>query len=308
MASSPATTGIARRRNNLRRGIIAALVILCLGLFTVYFRESDDGALHGAQSTAASVISPVQEVATRAVEPFRDAWGWASSLKDARDRSASLETEVDRLRGEVVFSDVQAQRLDELEKLLGVEKLVDASKDLGGYEAKTSSVVTRSISPWWRSARVGIGSSDGVMRNSPVLAGSEQGAALVGIVTNVSSRSADVSFVTDGRTEVGGRIPDAGPYFGLLSSITPGQLQLSGIPKEAAVKTGQAVVTGGFGVKGLQSPYPPGVPVGVVTSVGPQEVDVDRTVQVTPYVDPRTLSYMTVLIPRSPEAIARAKG
>ena len=133
------------------------------------------------------MIAPVQEVATRAVEPFRDAWGWASSLKDARDRAASLETEVDRLRGEVVFSDVQAQRLDELEKLLGVEKLVDASKDLGGYEARTSSVVTRSISPWWRSARVGIGSSDGVMRNSPVLAGSEQGAALVGIVTNVSS-------------------------------------------------------------------------------------------------------------------------
>ena len=60
---------------------------------------------------------------------------------------------------------------------------------------------------------------------------------------------------------------------------------MSGIPKEAAVKTGQAVVTGGFGVKGLRSPYPPGIPVGAVTSVGTREVDVDRTVQVTPYVD-----------------------
>jgi rod shape-determining protein MreC len=308
MASSQATTGIARRRTNLRRGIIAALVILCLGLFTVYFRESDDGPLHGAQSAAASVISPVQEVATRAVEPFRDAWGWASSLKDARDRAATLQTEVDRLRGEAVFSDVQAQRLAELEQLLGVESLVDASAALGGYEPLTGAVVTRSVSPWWRSARIGVGSSDGVIRNAPVLAGSQQGAALVGLVTAVSSSSADVAFITDGRTEVGARIPDAGPYFGLLSSITPGQLRLTGIPKEAAVASGQAVVTGGFGVKGLQSPYPPGLPVGVVTSVGAQEVDVDRSVQVTPYVDPRTLSYMTVLVPRSPEAIARAKG
>ena len=65
---------------------------------------------------------------------------------------------------------------------------------------------------------------------------------------------------------------------------------MSGIPKEAAVKTGQAVVTGGFGVKGLRSPYPPGIPVGAVTSVGTREVDVDRTVQVTPYVDPRARS------------------
>ena len=48
--------------------------------------------------------------------------------------------------------------------------------------------------------------------------------------------------------------------------------------------------------------------MGAVTSVGTQEVDVDRTVQVTPYVDPRALSYLSVLVPRSPEAIARARG
>ena len=307
MASS-ATTGIARRRANVRRGVIAALVILCLAIFTGYFRESDEGPLHGAQSAAASVIAPVQEVATRAVEPFRDAWGWASSLKDARDRAAVLEREVELLRNEAVFSDVQAQRLAELEQLLEVEALVDASQNLGGYEAVSGLVISRSVSPWTRSGRVTVGRDDGVVRNSPVLAGSTQGAALVGLVTNVSADSADVAFITDGRTEVGARIPEAGPYPGLLESITPGQLRLTGIPKEAAVQQGQAVVTGSFGVRGLLSPYPPGLPVGVVTSVGTQEVDVDRTVQVTPFVDPRTLDHLSVLVPRSADAIARARG
>jgi rod shape-determining protein MreC len=307
MASS-ATTGIARRRANVRRGVIAALAILCLAIFTGYFRESDEGPLHGAQSAAASVIAPVQEVATRAVEPFRDAWGWASSLKDARDRAAALEQEVEALRNEAVFSDVQAQRLAELEQLLEVEALVDASQNLGGYEAVSGLVISRSVSPWTRSGRVTVGRDDGVVRNSPVLAGSTQGAALVGLVTNVSADSADVAFITDGRTEVGARIPEAGPYPGLLESITPGQLRLTGIPKEAAVQQGQAVVTGSFGVRGLPSPYPPGLPVGVVTSVGTQEVDVDRTVQVTPFVDPRTLDHLSVLVPRSAEAIARARG
>ena len=90
-----------------------------------------------------------------------------------------------------------------------------------------------------------MGSSDGVIRNSPVLAGSQQGAALAGIVTNVSSslRGRRVHHV-DGRTEVGARIPDAGRYFGLLSSVTPGQLRMSGIPKEA-VKTARPSWTGG---------------------------------------------------------------
>ena len=50
MASTPATTGIARRRANLRRGIIAGLVILCLALFTVYFRESDEGHCTGPRA------------------------------------------------------------------------------------------------------------------------------------------------------------------------------------------------------------------------------------------------------------------
>jgi hypothetical protein len=46
----------------------------------------------------------------------------------------------------------------------------------------------------------------------------------------------------------------------------------------------------------------------VVTSVGTQEGDVERTVQVTPFVDPRTLDHLSVLVPRSAEAIARARG
>ena len=69
------------------------------------------------------------------------------------------------------------------------------------------------------------------MRNSPVVAGTGRGAALVGVVTAVSSNSADVAFITDGRTEVGATIPEAGNYPGLVQSTTPGQLQLTGVPR-----------------------------------------------------------------------------
>src|SRR5690554_2890646 len=141
--ASPASTGIARRRATVRRVVIAALAILCLALFTGYFRESDDGPLHGAQSAAASVVAPVQEVATKAVEPFRDAWGWVSSLKDARDRAARLEQEVDTLRAVAVDDAVRDRRLAELERHLGVEPMLDAGAKLGGYEPVTALIITR---------------------------------------------------------------------------------------------------------------------------------------------------------------------
>ena len=298
-----ANSGIARRRATFRRVTITALVLVCLALFTGYFREASGGPLHGAQSAAAGVVAPVQEVATRAVQPFRDAWGWAASLKDARDRAASLQGQVDELRAKQDDNLVRDQRLSQLEKLLGVE-----TAGINGYQPVTALVITRSVSPWYRSGRVNKGTDDGVRMNSPVVASGSAGAALVGIVTRASAHTADVSFITDGRTEVGAKIPQAGNFPGLLQSTVPGQLSLSGVPREAGVQQGQVVVTGGFSGRGLQSPYPPGIPVGQVTSVGGREVDVQQTVQVTPYVDARRLDYLVVLTPRSPEALQRAAG
>jgi cell shape-determining protein MreC len=306
--ASPGSTGIARRRANVRRGVIAALALLCLVIFTGYFRESDGGPLHDVQSGAAAVVSPIQDVASEAVAPFRDAWGWLSDLRDARDRASALQGEVDALRGAAVDNLVRDQRLDELEHLLEVEALVGAEGQLGGYEPVVGEVIARSFTDWYRFGRVDVGRSDGVLVNSPVVASSGRGAGLVGIVTEVRSGSADVAFITDGRTEVGATVPEAGNYPGLLQSLTPGQLRLVGVPREAALKEGQAVVTAGFGTRALPSPYPHGIPVGIVTSVGRKEVDVEYTVQVKPYVDARPLSHLVVLAPRSEAAKRRAAG
>lgn len=304
----PATSGIARRRATVRRGVIAVLAVVCLVIFTGYFREGSDGPLHGVQATSASVMAPVQEGATRAVQPFRDAWGWMTSLKDARDRAADLQLQNDVLQARAADNAARDQRLTELESLLGVDAMLDTGKELGGYRREVGLVIQRSWTDWYRSARVDVGSSSGVVRNSPVVAGTGTGAALVGYVTSVSSNSAAVAFLTDGRTEVGATIPEAGNFPGVLQSTTPGQLQLTGVPRAAGIQQGQTVVTSGFKVKNLLSVYPPGIPVGAVTSFGSQEVDVQQTVQVTPYVDARRLTYLAVLVPVSQKAKERAAG
>ena len=305
----PASSGIARRRTTVRRVVIAALVVVCLVIFTGYFRESTAGPFHSVQNGAASVVSPVQEVATRAVQPVRDAWGWISSLRDARDRAARLETENESLRAAAADNAVRDQKLQELESLQGVATTINAESSLkGDYKPVTGLIYARSVTDWYRSARIDVGSSQGVMRNSPVVAGNTRGAALVGVVTAVSGSSSEVSFITDGRTEVGASIPQAGNYQGLVQSTTPGDLQMTGIPSTAPVRLNQTVVTGGYSSMTLPSIYPRGIPIGLVTSVGSQEVDVQQTVQVTPFVDPRQLTYLVVLTPQSREAKRRATG
>lgn len=310
MAVVAGGTDIARRRAIVRRAIIAGLVIVCLVIFTGYFREGESGPLHGAQDVAAAVVAPVQEVATRAVQPVRDAWGWASSLRDARDRAAALETENEGLRASAAYNTVLAERVRQLEGMLGVEALLDPANGIGGYRPVTGLVHARSITDWYRSVRLTVGSAQGVVRNSPVVASDTRGAALVGIVTAVSRDTADVALITDGRTEISATVPAASSPPGLVRATAPGQLQLSGVPRSARIELNQEVVTSGGGSlsRDLPSLYPPGIPIGRVSSRGAQEVDVQQTVQVTPYLDPRELSYMTVLVPESREARLRASS
>ena len=74
-----------------RRLVVAALTVFSLALVTVYFRESDNGALHSVQSAGASDLRPFEVSAERIARPFRDAAGWFGGLIDAKSENAKLK-------------------------------------------------------------------------------------------------------------------------------------------------------------------------------------------------------------------------
>lgn len=298
----PGNTGAARRRANIRRAIIASLIILCLALFSGYFRESSTGPLHGAQSSAAGVMAPVQKITSRAMEPFRDGWNYLASWKDARDRADQLQAQVEELRAREVESLIRDDEYRQMEAAAGV------GDEVSGYRATRARIYARSQTAWDRTASINIGRSKGVVANSPVMAGSRRGDALVGVVVRARSNEADVAFITDRRTQVGAHIQGVASSQGLLQRLVPGQLRMSGVSRSAKVEEGQRVLTAGWNRAGLRSIYPRNLLVGVVTGAGSQEVDSRQTIQVTPLINPDDLVYVTVLVPESDEALRRAQG
>ena len=102
--------------------VAAVLVLVSLALITVYFRESDDGALHGAQRIGLSVAMPFEVAGERVARPFRDAWGWASDLVGAKDENEKLRKEVEELRQKLVQ---QQTAVSENEQLRALLKFVD---------------------------------------------------------------------------------------------------------------------------------------------------------------------------------------
>jgi rod shape-determining protein MreC len=296
-------TGPFRRRTYTRRLAIIGLALACLALFTFYFRESDSGPLHSVQDAAGGVVAPIQTVAARAIEPAQDAWTWTRDTNAARSRAADLEEENAKLRAELVAARAGDDRA---ETTRGIATAGSAfTRD---YERVPARVIAKSEPAWYERSRIDVGTSDGVVVNSPVIAPAEGGAALVGVVTAARSGSADVTYITDPQSRVGAIVVGAGNQPGILEATTSGQLKLEGVPRDAAVEEGQFVVTGGFSSLQLPSVYPPDLQIGQVTGVGSQETDIEQSIQVTPFVDTRSLREVVALAPASPRAVRRAQG
>ena len=77
---------------------MGGLVLLALVLVTLSFREDQDGPVSGAQAAAASALRPFQVAADRVAAPFRDVYGWAQGLVDARSDAERLQRENETLR------------------------------------------------------------------------------------------------------------------------------------------------------------------------------------------------------------------
>ncbi len=73
-----------------RRAALLIFVTLSIGLLTVYFGESASGGLHAIQRGAQEVLAPIEEGASRAFKPFRDAINWTGVVFDAKSVNEEL--------------------------------------------------------------------------------------------------------------------------------------------------------------------------------------------------------------------------
>ena len=74
-------------------------------------------------------------------------------------------------------------------------------------------------------------------------------------------------------------------------------LVLDNVDKDELVDPGNLVVTAGWTTRKLESLYPPGIPIGTVESVGQQDVDLYKRIQIAPLVNFDSLSDVIVLVP-----------
>jgi rod shape-determining protein MreC len=278
----------------LRARLVAvALVLVSVALITVYFRESEDGTLHSTQRIGLSVAMPFEVAGERIARPFRDAWGWASDLVGAKNENENLRKEVEALRQKVIENETAVGENDRLRALL---RYVDGPTFPKGFRSVSTRVVGRPPSAYNQEVLIAAGTSSGIQRNDPVV--TEDG--LVGLVTNVTSNGAEITLLTDQSSAVSAVVLESGAAGVVRHGPTDSSaLVLDRVAKEEFVEEGNLVVTAGWRSGKLESLYPRGIPIGTVKSVGQQDVDLYKRIQVAPLVNFDSLAEVIVLVPRN---------
>jgi rod shape-determining protein MreC len=268
-------------------------VLVSLALLTVYFRESSGGPLHGAQRIVVSVLTPFEAAAERVSRPFRDAYGWTADLFAAKGENAELRAEVSELRRQAILNQTAAQENEELRRLLQYR---DGPRFPEDYRAVATRVIIPPQNVFRQEAVVAAGSGDGVAVEDPVV--TEEG--LVGTVTEVTSSSAKVRLLTDQQSAASAFVPQTGAAGVVLRGSSTTSLILDQVEKEEAVEEGHIVVTAGSRSAQLESLFPRGVPICVVTSVSQRDTDSFKRIQCNPLVDFDSLHELIVLTRKGP--------
>ena len=276
---------MARKRAVRRRLLAAVLLLLSVGLLTLYFREAEGGPVHRAQDRGLTVLAPLQTGTARAIQPLRDGWNWIGDLFQAKSENARLKKEVVALRAGAAGAQATQAENDQLRDLIGMRQQVSSIYPKG-LRFVTARVIARSTTAWYSTVTVDAGSAQGVKEYDAVVSG--QG--LVGRVTSVTTDEAEVTLITDQSSYVNAMVlPERAQ--GLLAGSVTGDLSMQYVDKSAKVEQGQFVVTSGM----KRSIFIPGIPIGTVESVAQQEVELYQSVSVRPFVDFHTLDLVMVV-------------
>ena len=272
-----------------RRAALAIFVTLSIVMLTAYFGESGGGVFHTLQRGAQEAFAPIETVTSRALKPFRDFFGWFGDTLDAKGENEDLRKEVEDLRKRVAEASTAEADARQL------QGLVDLRRDEGfprGTEPLAARVIARSPTVWYSTVKIDKGSSDGVREDQPVIA--EGG--LAGKVTNVTGGTAEVTLITDASSAVSAQIMPSGANGIVKPEVgKPEDLLLDFVQRGRQVTEGTTVVTSGFTSDRVESLFPRGVPIGRVSRVDLDEVDLYQRVHIEPFADMRRLDIVEVL-------------
>jgi len=273
-------TGMPREIRR-RRTVLVLVIFACFTLIVLDARRSAGSPVEPLREAAAGVFGPLESTASSARQPVDDLRDRFAEMDRLQAENEKLKKDNEDLTRQLTTSDYARNRAQELDNLLKVAPAYTMAParviGIGGAQSFSHTVT------------IDAGTADGVRTDMTVL----NGTGLVGRVVRTTQGTATVLLIGDRNSTVGGRL-NLTMALGFVSGRgdVAGTLDYKLVDPKARPKVGDRIVT--WGSSG-NAPYVPGVPIGVVTSVSPNEGALGSTATIKPYVDPTRIDTVGVV-------------
>ena len=237
------------------------------------------GAVRGAMAPAERATSSIWQRLAEASAAIRGIGGAVEKNRDLSHELVRVQAELNRLR------DIESDNI-RLRKALDFRQATP-------HVMIPCDVVSRDISGWWNTVRIGKGGRDGVETDRAVI--SPDG--LVGRTMEVTPYTAEVLLLSDPACRVSAKLARENT-FGLVrgagSTITGHpKARMEFINKDSEVRVGDEVVTSGLSSAGGE--FPKGVHIGYVEKVYRDETGLFQYAELVPRATVGLLDYVFVV-------------
>jgi rod shape-determining protein MreC len=273
----------AYRQSNRARYVLAVLVLAALTLITIDARSNGTGFLGRVRERASDDFAPVQRVTHTALRPIGNFMTGVVDYGSVRSENQRLRDEVANLQKQSVQAAAQQAAADQI---LSEQHL----PFVAGIPTVSVEIIDSGSSNFENSVLIDKGTTSGIAPGQPVVAAG----GLVGSVAAASAHTATVVLLTDPTVSVGIRLQG--------NNIATAQGTGRANPLRVTVDTpnltkpkvtvGQSVVTSGLNFE----KFPPGIPVGRVSSYSLPPGATEPTISLTPLVNVSALTYLQVML------------
>jgi rod shape-determining protein MreC len=272
---------VARSRRSRRTLTVVVLVVLSLSLISLDLNGRTHSLTSGIKSVANDIYSPLRQGVVDIISPIGNFFAGAFNYGSVQAENEQLQRAIGQLRAAQAEKGFQQNQLRELTQLENLPYLNSLPTVTAQTQDEYSSNFTATIT-------IDKGRADGVDVGYPVVGSG----GLVGHVIQSFHHSSVVQLITDGQSKVGVVFGPSNLFTAIVDGQGPGNDPTADlVPPHTPVHKGEVMSTSGL----QASEFPPGIPVGTVSSFHTAAGASQESITVEPSANLNQLAYVDVV-------------
>ena len=272
-----------RKIKNIHIFLVVLVVIVVVALIS--YTIKNEKKIGGFEGIVKDLVVSVEQVLYSPFKSINNTIKDFSRLNDVLEENKILKSNIEKIES------LETENIELKQEIKKMKEELNLDRVLSDYNYLNSTVISRNSLYWYNSLTIDKGSKNGVEEGMVVI----NSTGLIGKVTNVSNKTADVKLITttDTNNKISVIITNGDDNLvGVINGYDydSGFLKVEGISNTETVVVGDAVYTSGLG--GI---FPSGILIGYVENITTDVYDLAKIINVKPSAKFDNINYVTIL-------------